>query len=164
MSVPSPKNVSLAEDYINRARVKLEEARRQMQSIQYDTCISASQECIELSVKGIFLMLLGDYQPQHEVRESEFKRMLASTPDGLSHIDFARVWMVNKFWATFYTTKEEQSILFLVASGTYQHVSRQAVDFAITTFMPLVIGLFGGLLLGSLPDDECKRRFLGRAA
>jgi HEPN domain-containing protein len=104
MSVPSPENVRLAEDYVNRARVKLEEARRQMQSIQYDTCISASQECIELSVKGIFLMLLGDYQPQHEARESEFKRMLSSTPDGIGHIDFARIWMVNKFWATFYTT------------------------------------------------------------
>lgn len=95
--------MNLAEDYINRAWVKLEEARRQMQALHYDTCISASQECIELSVKGILLVLVGDYRPQHEVSDKEFKEILSSTPDEISHVDFARIWMLNKFWASFYT-------------------------------------------------------------
>ena len=97
------ENTDLAEDYINRSWVKLEEARRQIKSIHYDTCISASQECIELATKGIFLLLIGDYRPEHEINEKEFQKILLSTPEGISHINFARIWLLNKFWATFYT-------------------------------------------------------------
>lgn len=103
MGIPSDDNVSIAEDFINRAWVKIEEARRQIKTIQYDTCISASQECIELSVKGIFLLLIGDYRQQHEIKEEEFNKILSSTPEGITHINFARIWLLNKFWATFYT-------------------------------------------------------------
>jgi hypothetical protein len=49
---------------------------------------------------------------------------------------------------------DDQSVLFFAASGTYQHMNRYAVDFAISTFLPLVIGLIGGFLLGTLSDKS----------
>ena len=92
----------LAEDWINRAYRKREEAERQKKSINYDISISASQECIEFSVKAIFLILTGDFQRAHEIKDDEFQKILSSVPKGLEHVDFARLWLLNKFWATFY--------------------------------------------------------------
>ncbi len=70
--------------------------------MSYDISISASQECIEFSVKAIFLMLTGDFQKAHEIKDDEFQKVLSSVPKGLEHVDFARVWLLNKFWGTFY--------------------------------------------------------------
>lgn len=62
-------------------------------------------------------------------------------------------------YGRYVTWSEDLSALSFFASGTYQHIiSRQAVDFAISAFAPLVIGLIGGFLLGSPVDDESKLR------
>jgi hypothetical protein len=57
MSVPSPENVSLAEDYINRAWVKLEEAGRQMQSILYDGTEMPKTRYVTETVRPLAVLL-----------------------------------------------------------------------------------------------------------
>jgi len=94
--------LTFAEDWINRAYRKREEADRQRKSLNYDISVSASQECIELSAKAIFMLITGDFQRAHEIKDDEFQKMLASLPKDLENIDFARIWLLNKFWGTFH--------------------------------------------------------------
>ena len=73
-----------------------------MQGLHYDMAISASQECIEFSVKATFLLLVGNYQEQHLPSEKEFQKMLSSAPPQMIYISFPRLWMLMKFWAAVY--------------------------------------------------------------
>jgi len=91
----------MAESYIRRAYTNLDEARRQ-RSFYCDKSVSASQECIEFSTKSIFLMLKGTHEPKHEITDKEFQEILPLVPLELSYINFPRIWLLNKFWASFY--------------------------------------------------------------
>jgi HEPN domain-containing protein len=46
--------------------------------------VSASQECIELSVKAIFLLLQEEYPRKHEFKEEEFEKILKRSQRNLS--------------------------------------------------------------------------------
>jgi len=104
VSSASPMTISpLFESYFRRASAKLEEAKRQMKDFHFDTSVSASQESIELSVKGIFLMFVNDFKPEHKISADDFHRLRLSIPPELSsYIDVPRVWFINKLWADLY--------------------------------------------------------------
>ncbi|MGC1121170.1 MAG: HEPN domain-containing protein, partial [Candidatus Methanofastidiosia archaeon] len=48
------KSMEMARSYLNRAGNKINEAREHLKYIRYSESISASQECIELSIKSAF--------------------------------------------------------------------------------------------------------------
>lgn len=65
----------------------------------------------------------------YEVKESEFEKILASTPDGIRHIDFARIWILNKSWANFYTiAKYGSKQLGVSAARLFNSAFRSSVD------------------------------------
>ena len=70
---------------------------------QYPESISASQECIEFSIKAIFLLLQKEYPKTHEFKEEDFEAILNKIPDKLKHLDFPKLYLYSKFWLRFYT-------------------------------------------------------------
>jgi len=94
----------LAEDFFNRASAKLSEAKRQLQQeFHYDVSVSASQECIELSVKSIFSMLKDDFEPQHKIGANQFVEIWGLIPPEMStFVYIPRLWLLNKFWGDLY--------------------------------------------------------------
>ncbi len=94
----------LAESFLKRARNKLGEARDYSEKRwSYPESISASQECIELSLKAIFLLVGEDYPKEHELRDKEFTKVLENIPKELEYLNWVRVIVVSRFWSQFYT-------------------------------------------------------------
>jgi HEPN domain-containing protein len=81
----------------------LNEAGEHLKNFNYSESISASQECIELSVKAIFLLFQKEYPRKHEFREEEFEDILKMIPAKLKYLDIAKVYLYSKFWLQFYT-------------------------------------------------------------
>jgi HEPN domain-containing protein len=73
----------MAESFLKRAFNKLNEARSSLENHYYAESVSASQECIELSVKAIFL-LQEEYPKRHEFKEEEFEAILKRSRRSLS--------------------------------------------------------------------------------
>jgi HEPN domain-containing protein len=97
------KSMNMIESFLRRAWNKLYEAREHLEKLNYPESISASQECIELSVKAIFLLFQEKYPRRHEFTEEEFENILKMIPDQLEHLDFPKVYLYSKFWSQFYT-------------------------------------------------------------
>jgi HEPN domain-containing protein len=97
------KFMNIIESFLHRARNKLDEAREHLKKFNYSESVSASQECIELSVKAIFLLFQEKYPRKHEFTEEEFERILKMIPAQLKYVDFPKVYLYSKFWSQFYT-------------------------------------------------------------
>jgi HEPN domain-containing protein len=97
------KSMNIIESFLRRARNKLDEAREHLKKFNYPESISASQECIELSVKAIFLIFQEEYPRKHEFSEEEFEKILKNIPNELKHLDFPKIYLYSKFWLQFYT-------------------------------------------------------------
>lgn len=94
----------MAESWTKRARNKMDEARTQLkEKYNYPESISASQECIELSIKAIFVLLTNSCPKSHEFKEEEFETVLKKFPERLN-IDCQKLYLYSKFWSEFYTT------------------------------------------------------------
>jgi HEPN domain-containing protein len=81
----------------------LVEAEEHLKKFNYSESISASQECIELSVKAIFLLFQEKYPRKHEFNEEEFEKILQMVPAQLEYLDFPKIYLYSKFWSQFYT-------------------------------------------------------------
>ena len=92
-----------AESLLRRAFSKLEEARIHLKRAEYAEAISSAQECLELSIKAVFLVLKGDYPKKHEFTEEEFEEVLRAIPKDLSYIKIYKLYLYSKFWSQFYT-------------------------------------------------------------
>ena len=103
MTSEEEKSINMAESFLHRAWNKLDEAREHLKKFNYPESISASQECIELSVNAIFLLLQKEYPREHEFREEEFENILKMIPAKLKYLDIAKVYLYSKFWLQFYT-------------------------------------------------------------
>ena len=105
MTSEEEKSINMAESFLHRAWNKLDEAREHLKKFNYPESISASQECIELSVKAIFLLFQKEYPRKHEFREEEFENILKMIPAKLKYkyLDIAKVYLYSKFWLQFYT-------------------------------------------------------------
>ena len=97
------KNIEMAESFLKRAGHKLDEAKGYLESYHYPESISASQECIEFSIKAIFMLLQEEYPRRHEFNEEEFEAILKKIPDKLKYLDFHKLYLYSKFWLSFYT-------------------------------------------------------------
>ena len=96
---------NMAEGFLDRARNKLDEAKEQLKKgwSHYAESISASQECIELSIKASFLVLQDKYPKKHEFTQKEFEEILPRAPADLAHYNFPRLYLLHQFWSRFYT-------------------------------------------------------------
>ena len=97
------KNLEMAESFLKRAWNKLSEAKEHLKRCNYPESISASQECIELSIKAVFMLLQKEYPKKHEFKEEEFEEILKKIPDKLRYLDFHKLYLYSKFWLSFYT-------------------------------------------------------------
>jgi HEPN domain-containing protein len=97
------KSMNMSESYLHRAQNKLVEAEEHLKKFNYSESISASQECIELSVKAIFLLFQEKYPRKHEFNEEEFEKILQMVPAQLEYLDFPKIYLYSKFWSQFYT-------------------------------------------------------------
>jgi len=97
------QSMEMAESFLKRAWTKLDEAKHHLKSSNYPESISASQECIELSIKAIFMLLQKEYPRKHEFKEEEFEVILEKIPEKLKHLDFFKLYLYSKFWLNFYT-------------------------------------------------------------
>lgn len=103
MSYAIRKSNTLAESYLRRAWNKYVEAEDHLRKINYAESISASQECIEFSIKAIFLLLESQHSKSHEFREEEFEQILRKIPEKLRNLEFPKLYLYSKFWSAFYT-------------------------------------------------------------
>ena len=97
------KSMRMAESYVSRALNKLFEAKEHLKKGHYSESISSSQECIELSIKAIFLLLNKNYPRKHEFTEKEFEEILRKTPPELGDSELPKLYLYSKFWSHFYT-------------------------------------------------------------
>jgi len=95
--------MEIAESFLRRALNKLAEAKEYLNKLYYPESISASQECIEFSLKVIFLLLQKEYPKKHEFSEEEFENALKKVPEKVKHLDFPKIYLYSKFWLQFYT-------------------------------------------------------------
>jgi HEPN domain-containing protein len=111
------KSWEFSESFIKRAGRRLEEAKRYLESYlpSYPESISASQECMEFSVKAIFLMLLNKYPRKHQVTKSEFQEVMKKINElsinkkqellqwTINIEEFPKLYLYSEFWQKFYT-------------------------------------------------------------
>lgn len=96
--------IEQAQSYLRRVNNKLDEARNQLQQkFNYAESVSASQECIELSIKAVFLILGEEFPKKHEFKEEDFIKLLDKIPKELEYYNFPRLYLLSKFWSNFYT-------------------------------------------------------------
>jgi len=97
------ENQELANSWLRRARIKLDEGSSLVFKCNYAEAVSSFQECIELSLKAISLLLLDKYQKEHKFDEKEFKEVLSNIPNSLKNLEFHKLYLYSKFWGNFYT-------------------------------------------------------------
>ena len=88
-----------AQSWLQRANNKLDEARSQSAKFNYSESVSASQECIELSIKAIFSIIEIEFAKEHKIKEGEFKKLLEKIPNDLKNIyNYPRIFLLSEFW------------------------------------------------------------------
>ena len=97
------ENKSLAKSWIERSSNRLQAGRSLTAKGRYAEALSSFQECIELSIKAIFLLLTDSYPRSHEFKDKEFKDILDKIPKVLAHLEFHKLYLYSKFWSNFYT-------------------------------------------------------------
>ncbi len=97
------KEIVIAQGWLERANNKITEAKEHMKYYHYSESISASQECIELSIKSIFILIQKCYPKRHEFKEEEFELILNNIPKKLQNLDLPKLYLYSKFWSEFYT-------------------------------------------------------------
>lgn len=95
-----------AESWLKRANNKLDEAKNQLQQkFNYPESVSASQECIEFSIKALFSIAKIKFTKGHKIKEEEFKNILDKIPEMLKNIyNYPRIYLLSEFWSYFYIT------------------------------------------------------------
>lgn len=98
------QNQRLSASWLNRATNKLDEGEESLKKLKYSEGISSFQECIELSLKAISLVLLDKYSKDHKFDEKEFMKVLNNIPKRLEYLELHKLYLYSKFWGNFYTT------------------------------------------------------------
>lgn len=97
------RSLDMAESFLKRAWNKLDEPKRELETCHHAESISASQECIELSMKVVFLLLTEAYPGKHEFKDEEFEPLLDKVPEDLRYYNFPKLYLLHKLWLGFYT-------------------------------------------------------------
>jgi HEPN domain-containing protein len=97
-----------AQSFMNRVRIRREEARRHFQAAHHPECVLAAQEGLEFVVKAISLLLVKGYPKEHKIDDKRFadflREVMAAVPPELAYQDVARVVFLARFWGEFYLT------------------------------------------------------------
>ena len=88
--------------YLKRACNRLDEAKTQLDKLNYPESISASQECIELSIKAIYNFAKVKYPLEHAFEEENFKRVLENIAKCTKIKKMERLFMISTFWSSMY--------------------------------------------------------------
>ena len=105
----------MAEGWIEKAGNQLETAKGHLNSyMQFSECIQASQQCIELCVKAILLLVGIEYGSSHGLDPQQLSNVAKQiqgaglldklTDQNLAHIRLPRLLFLSNFWAQFYLT------------------------------------------------------------
>lgn len=127
----STKSIDMAESFLKRASIKFDEAERQLKDLHHDVSINASQECIELSIKALFVLLTESYPKKHEFEDKEFERLLDRVPEHLKDLNFPRVYVLHKFWSGFMYTAAKYGSAAL-ATGPEKLFHKEEAELAVT--------------------------------
>jgi HEPN domain-containing protein len=80
----SPREIyGPAESFLKRALKKESEAEDHLRNLNYAESVPSSQECIELSIKAMFLLLTAEYPKGHIFKDEELEALFEKIPDKL---------------------------------------------------------------------------------
>ena len=96
--------IELGHSYFRRASIKRDEAFSYKERRNYPESISASQECMELSLKAIFYYFHIIPEREHEFSDKEFAVLIKKMPEDLAFLKFPKLLIISQFWGRFYTT------------------------------------------------------------
>jgi len=103
----------IVEGWVDTAANQLQAAKSHLNSyMQFAECIQAAQQCIELSLKSILLLLGVDYGSSHGLDQPQFSKLAKQIQDSdlvdrlaaqnLAHIRLPRLLLLANLWAHFY--------------------------------------------------------------
>jgi len=109
--IADPKE--LAKSYLRRAEKKLHEAKGHAKKYdEWPEAISSSHECMEFSIKAIFLLALGQHRKGHGFSIDVLIPVFKEMPKEKRDPKFWRLALISSFWEGFYT----------VAKYGYEHL------------------------------------------
>jgi HEPN domain-containing protein len=94
---------SQADGFIERARIRLDDARKALELFRLDVSISNSIESIELSAKATFLLLDTEYPKSHDFDDAAVAALFERLPEQATHSNFPRLFVLHELWRSFYT-------------------------------------------------------------
>lgn len=94
---------TMAEHMFRRASSKAIDARNSLAQGRNDVSVSDSIEAIEFSAKAAFLVLSQPYPKRHKFTEDELAALFDLIPDNAKHLNFPRLFVLYRFWTSFYT-------------------------------------------------------------
>lgn len=137
---------ALADGFLERASNKLADSRSLSQSVRYAEAVSAAQEAIELSAKAAFLLLTPTHPRKHDFTEEEFLALLESIPPMLQHYNFPRLYLLHRFWASFYTTaKYGLEVVGAPAKGLFESPEAELAQRHASAWQSAVVALRASL-------------------
>jgi HEPN domain-containing protein len=105
-----------ADSFLKRAYNKIREAESHLKQFQYSESVSASQESTELSLKALYLDCGLNFAKTHDLKEEEFLKVLKHVPKGSEHYNYPRLFLLGRFWASFYLFSKYGSDHFKVGA------------------------------------------------
>jgi HEPN domain-containing protein len=97
------RRVEMVQGYLETARNSREDAEQHLKAWRFSDSVRASQTCIELSVKSMYILLNVKFTPNHKLVETEYGQLVNKIPEDLSYLNFPRLLLFANFWAEFYT-------------------------------------------------------------
>lgn len=92
---------SLARSWIKRAKTVRQVAEQHSKNKHFAEAISMCQECIELTLKALYALILHSYPKQHDFTDAECKQVLTHAPHSLRNV-VPKLFMYVRFWRQFY--------------------------------------------------------------
>ncbi len=75
-----------ADSFLGRANNKIREAEAHLKQCHWSESVSASQECMELALKALYLDSGFDFTKSHDLKEDEFLKILKKVPKDLGAV------------------------------------------------------------------------------
>lgn len=118
----SQRFVDIGFSYLKRANNKIDEAKKYINDSLYALSISASQECLELSIKAIFYYFGIRPQKDHWFDEDKFSQLIKKVPTNLECLNFPRLLMISELWGkTYLPAKYGKEILGVGAEKIFHN-------------------------------------------
>lgn len=107
----------MAEGMFRRALGKQTDAHYALTNGRSDVSISNSIEAIEFAAKAAFLFLSLMYPKRHEFTDDQFAALFEQIPEQAKHFNFPRLFVLYKFWSSFYIQAKYGNERFNIAAA-----------------------------------------------